>query len=154
MEINDHSWVHIQIVTNIALKLLRQLTKHHVEPSVVRDFGMTNDDAEIVVALGALMHDVGMSVHREGHEEFSLFLAEPEIRRLLDGIYEEPELTVITSEVLQSIISHRAGGEPSRSRRASSASPTRWTWRRAARGSRSRRAASRCTRCRRPRSRT
>ena len=25
MEINDHSWVHIQIVTNIALKLLREL---------------------------------------------------------------------------------------------------------------------------------
>src|SRR4051795_5305529 len=112
MEINDHSWVHIQIVTNIALKLLRQLTKHHIEPSVVRDFSMTNDDAEIVVVLGALMHDVGMSVHREGHEEFSLFLVEPEIRRLLDGIYEEPELTVIASEVLQAIISHRAGGEP------------------------------------------
>src|ERR1044071_9415405 len=112
MEINDHSWVHIQIVTNIALKLLRQLTTHHVEPSVVRDFGMSNDDAEIVVTLGALLHDVGMSVHREGHEEFSLFLVEPEIRRLLDGIYEEPELTVIASEVLQAIISHRAGGEP------------------------------------------
>src|SRR4051794_37797248 len=112
MEINDHSWVHIQIVTNIALKLLRQLTKHHIEPSVVRDFSMTNDDAEIVVVLGALMHDVGMSVHREGHEEFSLFLVEPEIRRLLDGIYDEPELTVIASEVLQAIISHRAGGEP------------------------------------------
>ena len=32
MEINDHSWVHIQIVANIALKLLRQLTKHGVEP--------------------------------------------------------------------------------------------------------------------------
>ena len=25
LEINDHSWVHIQIVANIALKLLRQL---------------------------------------------------------------------------------------------------------------------------------
>jgi metal-dependent HD superfamily phosphatase/phosphodiesterase len=73
---------------------------------------MTNDDAEIVVVLGALTHDVGMSIHREGHEEFSLFLVEPELRRLLDGIYEEPELTVITSEVLQAIISHRAGGEP------------------------------------------
>src|SRR5215831_14145742 len=34
LEINDHSWVHIQIVTNIALKLLRQLTKHHVELGV------------------------------------------------------------------------------------------------------------------------
>jgi hypothetical protein len=26
MQINDHSWVHVQIVANIALKLLRQLT--------------------------------------------------------------------------------------------------------------------------------
>jgi uncharacterized protein len=112
MEINDHSWVHVQIVTNIALKLLRQLTKHHVEPSVVRDFNMTNDDAEVVVVLGALLHDVGMSIHREGHEEFSLFLVEPEIRKLLEGIYDEPDLTVITSEVLQAIISHRSGGEP------------------------------------------
>jgi metal-dependent HD superfamily phosphatase/phosphodiesterase len=78
----------------------------------VRDFGLESEDAEIVVALGALMHDVGMSIHREGHEEFSLFLVEPEIRDLLGGIYEEPELTVIASEVLQAIISHRAGGEP------------------------------------------
>jgi metal-dependent HD superfamily phosphatase/phosphodiesterase len=112
MEINDHSWVHIQIVTNIALKLLRELIKHGVTPSVVNDFSMENDDAEIVVALGALTHDVGMSIHREGHEEFSLFLVEPELRKLLHGIYDEPELTVITSEVLQAIISHRAGGEP------------------------------------------
>jgi metal-dependent HD superfamily phosphatase/phosphodiesterase len=112
MEINDHSWVHVQIVTNIALKLLRQLTKHHVEPSVVRDFNMANDDAEVVVVLGALLHDVGMSIHREGHEEFSLFLVEPEIRKLLEGVYDEPELTVVTSEVLQAIISHRSGGEP------------------------------------------
>jgi metal-dependent HD superfamily phosphatase/phosphodiesterase len=112
MEINDHSWVHIQIVTNIALKLLRQLTKHGVEPSLVRDFGMTQDDAEIVVTLGALLHCVGMSVHREGHEDFSLFLAEPKMRELLDGLYEEPELTVITSEVLQAITSHRDYGKP------------------------------------------
>jgi uncharacterized protein len=112
MEINDHSWVHIQIVTNIALKLLRQLTKHHVEPSMVRDYGMTSDDSEIVVMLAALMHDAGMSIHRHGHEDFSLFLAEPKARDLLTGIYEEPERTVLVSEVLQAIISHRADGQP------------------------------------------
>src|SRR6266496_4933086 len=72
MEINDLSWVHIQIVTNIALKLLRQLTKHGIEPNVVRDYGYTRDDAEVVVALTALTHCVGMSVHRQGHEDFSL----------------------------------------------------------------------------------
>jgi len=112
MEINDHSWVHIQIVTNIALKLLRQLTKHHVEPSVVTDFGMTRDDAEIIVTLAALTHCIGMSIHRHGHEDFSLFLAEPKLRQLLDGVYDEPDRTVIVSEVLQAIISHRADGQP------------------------------------------
>src|ERR1041385_1848675 len=59
MGINDHSWVHIQIVTNIALKLLRQLTKHGVEPSLVRDYGLDRNDSEVVVLLGALLHCVG-----------------------------------------------------------------------------------------------
>ncbi len=112
LEINDHSWVHIQLVANISLKLLRELTKHGVEPSVVRDYGMTNDDAEMVVVLAALMHCVGMSVHRRGHEDFSLFLSEPKMRELLEGIYDEPDRTVIISEVLQAITSHRADGEP------------------------------------------
>ena len=112
LAINDHSWVHIQIVANIALKLLRQLTKNGVEPSLVRDYGMERDDAEMVVVLAALTHCVGMSVHRKGHEDWSLFLAEPKLRELLDGIYDEPDRTVIVSEVLQAITSHRADGEP------------------------------------------
>jgi uncharacterized protein len=112
MEINDHSWVHIQIVANIALKILRQLFKHAVEPSMVRDYGMEREDAEVVVTLSALLHCVGMSVHRHGHEDFSIILAEPKMRELLDGIYEEPELTVVISEVLQAITSHRSDGQP------------------------------------------
>ena len=112
LEINDHSWVHIQIVTNIALKLLRLLTKHGVEPAVVRDFGMTDDEAEVVVTLGGLLHCIGMSVHRDSHEDFSLFLAAPKLQELLDGIYDEPERTVLASEVLQAITSHREYGKP------------------------------------------
>src|SRR5881409_2662103 len=112
MQINDHSWVHIQIVANIALKLLRQLTKHGVEPAMVTDYGMERDDAEVVVTLGALTHCIGMAVHRDGHEDFSLFLAEPKMRDLLEGLYDEPDLTVISSEVLQAITSHRDYGKP------------------------------------------
>jgi uncharacterized protein len=112
MGINDHSWVHIQIVTNIALKLLRQLTKHHVEPAMVTDYGMTQEDAEVVVMLASLTHCIGMSIHRHGHEDWSLFLAEPKLRQLLEGIYEEPNKTVVVSEVLQAITSHRADGQP------------------------------------------
>src|SRR5215218_7961784 len=112
LQINDHSWVHIQIVTNISLKLLRQLTKHGIQPGVVRDYGLEPDDAEVVVTLGALLHCVGMAVSREGHEDFSLFLAEPKMRQLLAGVYEEPDLTVISSEVLQAIAGHRDYGKP------------------------------------------
>jgi len=112
LQINDHSWVHVQIVTNIAVKLLRQLVKHGVTPSLVSDYRMTTDDSEVVVVLAALMHDVGMSVHRRDHEDFSLFLAEPKARELLQDIYDEPDRTVMVSEALQAIISHRADGEP------------------------------------------
>ena len=112
MEINDHSWVHVQIVANIALKLLRQLFKHGVEPSVVRDYGFERDDAEVVVLLGAFLHCVGMSIHRDGHEDFSLFLGEPKARELLAGLYDEPDLTVVVSEVLHEITSHRDYGRP------------------------------------------
>ena len=113
MEINDHSWVHIQIVTNIALKLLRQLTKHGVEPSVVRDYGYSRDDAEVVVALTALTHCVGMSVHRHGPRGLQpVPLGAEAARAARSGIYEEPDLTVVVSEVLQGIISHRSDGEP------------------------------------------
>jgi uncharacterized protein len=112
LEINDHSWVHVQIVSNIALKLLRQLTKHGVEPAMVADYGLTSDDAEVVVMLEALLHCIGMSVHRDGHEDISLFLAEPKSRELLAGLYDEPELTVVVSEALQGITSHREYGKP------------------------------------------
>jgi metal-dependent HD superfamily phosphatase/phosphodiesterase len=112
MEINDHSWVHVQIVANIALKLLRQLSKHDVEPGMVRDYGLEAEDAEVVVMLGALLHCVGMAVHRDRHEDMSLFLAEPKMRQLLEGIYAEPDLTVVTVEVLQTITSHRQDGRP------------------------------------------
>jgi hypothetical protein len=112
LQINDHSWVHIQIVANLALKLLRQLAKNGVQPGMVRDYGMSQDDAEVVVALGAFLHCIGMAVHRERHEDWSLFLAEPKMDELLDGLYEEPELTVIQSEVLQAITSHREYGKP------------------------------------------
>ena len=112
LEINDHSWVHIQIVANIALKLLRQLAKHDVEPAMVTDYGMEQADAEVVVVLGGLLHCVGMAVHRDRHEDWSLFLAEPKLRELLDGLYDEPARTVVAAEVLQTITSHRDGGRP------------------------------------------
>jgi metal-dependent HD superfamily phosphatase/phosphodiesterase len=109
---SDHSWVHMQIVLNIALRLLRLLVKAGVEPAMVSDHGMRDRDAEVVVAGGALLHDVGMSIHRADHEEYSLFLASDALDRLLAGSYREPERTIVAAEILHAIIGHRRRGEP------------------------------------------
>jgi metal-dependent HD superfamily phosphatase/phosphodiesterase len=109
---SDHSWVHMQIVLNIALRLLRLLVKSGVEPAMVADHGMRDRDAEVVVAGGALLHDVGMSIHRADHEAYSLFLASGALQRLLADTYREPERTVVAAEILHAIIGHRRRGEP------------------------------------------
>jgi len=109
---SDHSWVHMQIVLNIALRVLRLLVKAGVEPAVVADHGMSSRDAEVVVAGGALLHDVGMSIHRVDHEAYSLFLAEGALGRLLADSYAEPKRTIVASEILHAIIGHRRRGEP------------------------------------------
>ncbi len=109
---SDHSWVHMQIVLNISLRLLRLLVKSGVEPAMVADHGMRDRDAEVVVAGGALLHDVGMSIHRADHEAYSLFLASGALQRLLADAYREPERTVVASEILHAIIGHRRRGEP------------------------------------------
>jgi uncharacterized protein len=109
---SDHSWVHVQIVLNIALRVLRLLARAGIEPAMVSDHRMGRRDAEVVVAAGALLHDVGMSIHRADHEAFSLFLAERKLRELLDGIYSQPARAVVVSEALHTIIGHRRRGEP------------------------------------------
>jgi len=109
---SDHSWVHMQIVLNISLRLLRLLVKAGVEPAMVADHGMRDRDAEVVVAGGALLHDIGMSIHRADHEEYSLFLAQSALDRLLSEAYKQPERTVVAAEILHSIIGHRRRGEP------------------------------------------
>ena len=109
---SDHSWVHIQIVVNIGLRLGRLLFRRGVVPSVSADYGLGERDAEVVIAAGCLFHCVGMSIAREDHERFSLFLTADKLPELLAGIYEEPERTIVTSEALHAINGHRRKGNP------------------------------------------
>jgi metal-dependent HD superfamily phosphatase/phosphodiesterase len=105
--ITDQGPEHIGIVTRNALRLLRLLVQAGVMPNIVKDYGMTVEDAEVIVVLAACLHDIGISVHRDNHEQYSLLMAAPEGRRLLSGIYEEPGLTTIVSEMLHAVIAHR-----------------------------------------------
>ena len=107
----DHGAVHFQIVANIALRLARILEKNKVTMSVTQNYDLSVDHAELIILLASLFHDLGMSISREGHEEFSLILANGILHRILDFLPVE-ERTIVTSETLHAIIAHRSGGEP------------------------------------------
>jgi hypothetical protein len=109
---SDHSWVHVQIVLNVALRLFRLLERRGVQPALVTDHGMTARDAEVAIACACLLHDTGMQVHRADHEEYSLFLAADKLPKLLADIYDDPERSVVAAESLHAIIGHRRRGAP------------------------------------------
>lgn len=109
---SDHSWVHVQVVLNVALRLFRLLAKRGAVPAMVSDHLMRERDAEVVIAAACLLHDSGMSIHRTDHESYSLFLAARALPGLLADAYDEPERTVVVSEALHAIIGHRRSGDP------------------------------------------
>ncbi|MDH3271877.1 MAG: HD domain-containing protein [Gemmatimonadota bacterium] len=112
LNMSDHGPVHVKIVMNMAVRMLRLLDDAGIVPGVIADYGMSVQDAEVVVALGALLHDIGISIHRDDHESFSLFLAESKLRQILPEVYGPREEAIVRSEVLHTIISHRSGGRP------------------------------------------
>lgn len=109
---SDHGPIHMQIVVNISLRILRMLLGRELVPNMVKDHKMTNEDAEVVVVLASLLHDVGMSIDRVNHEEMGLFIAHQKAMELLEGIYPTVPKRAIVSEVLHAILNHRAEGRP------------------------------------------
>jgi len=113
MGYTDHGPTHVKIVANLALKLLRiMIEKKLVTPSIVESYQMTNDDAEVVVVLGSIFHDLGMIVQRNNHERYSAFLALEFFDKFLTPTYSEEEKAIITSEVLHAIVAHERPNIP------------------------------------------
>lgn len=105
---SDHGPMHFQLVANYALRIARILNTKGITMSIVKDFDLTYDHAEVVIFLASVLHDLGMSIHRSGHEQFSLFLANPFLKEILEFLPVE-ERMVVVSETLHAIISHSHG---------------------------------------------
>ncbi|MFQ6015550.1 MAG: HD domain-containing protein, partial [Anaerolineae bacterium] len=104
---NDHGQMHAQVVAANALRLLDLLHAGGVIPDVVTSGAGTLEDAFVVVLAAALLHDVGNQVAREGHEIYSVLLAQPVLARHLPHLYSDPaQLQVLTGFILSAIASH------------------------------------------------
>lgn len=107
MGYTDHGPTHVKIVSNLSLKLLRILVeKKLVTPSIVQDYKMKNEDAEVVVVLASIFHDLGMIVQRSNHEKYGATLALQFLDKCLTPTYNDEERAIITSEVLHAIVCH------------------------------------------------
>jgi len=110
--LNDHGPVHVKIVANGALKILRIMVEKGVEPGIVKEYGMTVEDSEVVVVLASILHDLGMAFVRTAHEIYSVPLALGVLKRCLPMRYSPEEVTIVAIETLHAIISHHAPNRP------------------------------------------
>jgi len=104
---NDHGPVHSRIVAGAALEMLDIFLEEGFVPSSVKDGVGDEEDARLIVMMGAYLHDIGNSVHRIYHHVTGAALASRFLPRILRKVYQDPYKAYrITPEILHCIFSH------------------------------------------------
>ena len=106
LEMSDHGEVHLRIVANAALRLLRLLREAGHPASLVTHYRFAPEEAEVVVVLAAALHDLGISIHYDNHADYSLLLARLKAKEVLADLYPVREQTILISEILHAIAAH------------------------------------------------
>lgn len=105
---NDHGPVHMRQVCANAIKMLNLLQDSGIKTSLEKEEIGTFEDSMCAVIIAGLMHDLGMMIGRQGHEEMSVTLAKPIIERTLMHILPDDlhRRTIIKSLAIEAIIGH------------------------------------------------
>ncbi len=107
---NDHGPVHMRQVTANAIKMLNILHEAGIPTSLEAEEIGSFEDSMCAIILAGLMHDLGMMIGRQGHEEMSVILAKPIIERAAMHILPDDlhRRTVVKSVAIEAIIGHMA----------------------------------------------
>jgi metal-dependent HD superfamily phosphatase/phosphodiesterase len=106
---NDHGRVHAKIVTLNSLKIMSLLQDAGIQPNIVKEKIGDLDDARLVITVAGFLHDLGMSITREDHEENSVRIGDPFILEVLRHVYsDEGMVYVLRSYIYECIIGHMA----------------------------------------------
>ena len=105
---NDHGPVHMRQVVGNAIKMLNILHDSGIKTSLEQEEVGTFEDSMCAVILAGLMHDLGMSIGRQAHEEMSVLLAKPIIERALLHVFPDNlhKRVIIRSVAMEAIIGH------------------------------------------------
>ena len=105
---NDHGPVHMRQVCANGIKMLNLLQESGIKTSLEKEEIGTFEDSMCAIIIAGLMHDLGMMIGRQGHEEMSVTLAKPIIERTLMHILPNDlhRRTIIKSLAIEAIIGH------------------------------------------------
>ncbi|MFP4152205.1 MAG: HD domain-containing protein [Alkalispirochaeta sp.] len=107
---NDHGPVHMRKVVKNALKFANLLQEAEIPMSLEADGVGTFEDSVFVLFTAGLLHDIGMTLTRQDHENYSALLAKPIVERYLERLYPEDaaKRVILRSMILEAIVGHMA----------------------------------------------
>ena len=105
---NDHGPVHMRQVANNCIKMLKIMNRAGIKTSLETEEIGTFEDSLCGVVMAGLMHDLGMMIGRQGHEEMSVMLALPLIDKTLMNIFPNDihKRVIIKSIAIEAISGH------------------------------------------------
>lgn len=105
---NDHGPVHMRQVAANAIKMLTILNDCGIKTSLEAEESGTFEDSICATVLACLMHDLGMSVGRQGHEDMSVIFAAPLADKFLKLVYPDDihKRVIIKSLAIECITGH------------------------------------------------
>jgi metal-dependent HD superfamily phosphatase/phosphodiesterase len=106
-----HDLNHAKRAAYYALSIYDHLHSRKIKSDIVKAKIVDLKEAEAIVLMAAMMHDIGNTVDREKHPTYSVFLAEPVISDLL-GEYFPERKAVMYPMVLHAINAHSSRGIP------------------------------------------
>jgi uncharacterized protein len=107
---NDHGPVHMRKVLLNAVTMVNLLHDAGIKTSLESEEIGTFEDSTIAIILASFLHDLGMTVSRQDHEEHSAMLAMPIFDRLLKQVYPRDigRQVTIRSLAIEGIVGHMA----------------------------------------------
>ncbi len=105
---NDHGPVHMRKVALNAIIMMELLHEAGVELNLEQEQVGSFEDSVISVLMATFLHDIGMTVGRDGHESMAITLAYPIADRILRSVYGKniSKHVITRSMALEGIIGH------------------------------------------------
>ncbi|MDA3838629.1 MAG: phosphohydrolase [Candidatus Delongbacteria bacterium] len=108
LNFNDHGPVHMRQVAINAVKIIKLMNESGIIFNLETEKIGSFKDSMVVVLMASFLHDIGMSIGRDGHERMTITLTSQIIENILKKVYPKNlgKQLIVKSMVYEGIIGH------------------------------------------------